>query len=113
MPDLRSYFLDQRGPEPWAEDADLVEYLVRWMDTTCLLKGHELRPAVRIMCPEKWRKAMIASLRQGRNYDSLAARDDVLRAIEQTEPELAERLPEPQESLDTPDVKISETADVN
>jgi len=38
MPESASYFLDQRGPEPWQADADLIEYLVRWLETTCLLK---------------------------------------------------------------------------
>jgi len=106
----KSYFHEQRGPEPWEEDGRLIEYLVRWLDTTCLLKGHELRPAARITDPEKWRKVMIAELRGGRSHASLAARDHVLRAIEQTMPGLAERLPEPQEHLDTPDVKIADSA---
>lgn len=111
MPDFSSHFQSERtGPEPWEEDGELIEYLVRWLETTCLLKGHELRQGVRIGDPETWRKTCARSLAAGRNWDTLAIRDDVLRAIEQTAPSLAEKLPETQEHLDTPDVKISETA---
>jgi len=110
MPHHQSFFLGQRGPEPWSEDERLIRMLLRWLDTTCLLKGHELRPAARITDPEKWRKAMIAELRGGRSHASLAARDHVLRAIAQTESDLAAELPAAKEHLSTPNVKIAETA---
>lgn len=109
MPDYSSHFYEERGPEPWAEDGELIEYLVRWLETTCLLKGHELRPAVRIADPEKWRTVCAKALAAGRNRDTIAIRDDVLRAIEQVSPGLAEKLPEPQENLETPDVNIAES----
>lgn len=107
MPDYRTPFQDARGPQPWQEDDRLVRMLLKWLDTTCLLPGHRLRPAERIRGPDQWRRAQMDLLRAGRNHASLAARDDVLLAIEQTEPEVAERLPEPKEHLPTPTVKIA------
>jgi len=106
--DLPRHFQGHHSPEPWQEDGDLIEYLMRWLDTTCLLPGHELRPAERIRRPETWRRAQMGLLRAGRNHASLAARAHVVRAIEQTEPALAEKLPEPEEHLSTPDVKIAD-----
>jgi len=101
----------QRGR--WSEDARLIEYLINWLQTTCVLKGHQLRPAEVIQGPETWREAMIGLLRAGRSHASMAARDDVLRIISQTEPELAAKLPPAKETLDTPDVKIAATDDAD
>lgn len=110
MADFKTPFQDARGPRPWQEDERLVRMLLRWLDTTCLLPGHELRPAERITGPDGWRQFMTMLLEAGRNHASLQARDDVLLAIEQTEPELAEQLPEVKERLPLPDVAIAETA---
>jgi len=98
----------EHGPETWSEDARLIEYLINWLETTCVLKGHQLRPAERVTGPETWRKTTAALLRAGRSHASMAARDDVLRVISQTEPELAAQLPPAKEHLDTPDVKTAE-----
>ena len=108
MPDTQKQ--TDRRPEPWAKDSELVTYLVNWLGSTCLLPGHEIRPAQRITDPEAWRQQAMQVLHAGRSRDSMAVRDRVLKAIEQTEPELAEKLPAPQEHLDTPDVKIAESA---
>ena len=110
MAERRSYFQDQAGPQPWGADDRLVRMLLKWLDTTCVLKGHRLRPAQRITGPERWRRFMITLLEEGRNHAGLRARDDVLRAIKQTEPGLAERLPEPAEHLSLPDVPIADPA---
>lgn len=109
MTAYESYFQDQNGPEPWAEDGELIEYLVRWLETTCVLKGHQIRPAERIVDPERWRKVAAWRLAQGRNRDSITVRDRVLRVIAQTEPELAAELPTPQEQLPLPTCKIAES----
>ena len=111
MPDHRTPFQDARGPQPWEEDERLVRMLLRWLDTTCLLRGHQLRPAERVQGPDRWRRFMITLLEHGRNHASLQARDDVLLAIEQTEPELAEQLPAASEHLSLPDVKIASHAE--
>jgi len=100
----------EHGPEPWSEDARLIEYLINWLQTTCVLKGHQLRPAEVIQGPETWRKTTAAILRAGRSHASMAARDDVLRVISQTEPELAAKLPPAKETHDTPDIKAAENA---
>ena len=111
MTDYSSDFMDQNaGPEPWSADKALIKELVRWLETTCLLPGHQLRPAETIQGPERWREYMAALLRQGRSHASIAARDDVLLVIEQTEPGYFEKLPAPKEHLDTPDVQIAEGA---
>ena len=107
MDNHRTPFQDARGPQPWDEDERLVRMLLKWLDTTCLLRGHQLRPAQRVQGPDQWRRFMTTLLEQGRSHASLQARDDVLLAIEQTEPELAEQLPEAQEHLPTPTVKIA------
>lgn len=102
------------GPEPWSEDQELVEYLVNWLDTTCLLPGIEIRPAVTVRDPDRWRKQARRALTAGRSRTSMAVRDHVLEAIRRTEPELHEGLMqtvgEPQETLSTPDVDTDETA---
>lgn len=105
-----SFFQDQQGPQPWQEDERLIRMLLKWLDTTCLLRGHELHPATRMTDPDAWRQMAARRLARGRSYDTLAIRDHVLRAIEQTEPELAGRLPEPQEHLPSPDAQIAESA---
>jgi len=112
MPDYDSIFRDERvGPDPWAGDGELIDYLCNWLMTTCVLRGHKINRAVRITDPERWRKHALATLHAGRNDDSMVVRDRVLHIIEQTEPELAAKLPAPQETHDLPDVKIAESAE--
>ena len=102
------------GPEPWTADKELVEYLVNWLDTTCLMTGTEIRQAVRVKNPERWRKYARRALTAGRSRTSMAVRDHVLEAIRRTEPGLYEGLMEtvgePTETISTPDVDIAETA---
>lgn len=102
-------------PDPWDADKELIEYLVNWLDTTCVMPGTEIRDAVQVRDPERWRKQARRALKAGRTRDSIAVRDHVLEAIRRTEPDLydalMETVGEPTETLSTPDVHIAETAD--